>query len=136
MKRNLFLVFWIIGILMPMAWLLRPSPVAYRIFNTLFSPAWMHILMHSLLFAVLGALLMQRLSGTPARRVGLTLTLVLAAAILQEGFQLLSRQSVLHPDNLFDITVDMLGGLLGLSASLAFRKIAARRAARTQVPTM
>ena len=136
MKRNLFLVFWTIGILMPVAWLLRPSPVAYRIFNTLFSPAWMHILMHTLLFAVLGALLMQSLSGTPARRIGLTLSLVLAAAILQEGFQLLSRQSVLHPDNLFDITVDMLGGLLGLSAALAFRKIAARRAARTQVPTM
>ena len=128
MKRNLFLVFWIIGILMPMAWLVRPSPVAYRIFNTLFSPAWMHILMHSLLFAVLGALLMQRLSGTPARRVGLTLTLVLAAAILQESFQLLSRQSVLHPDNLFDIGVDMLGGLLGVGAVLGVRKIAVRRA--------
>ena len=136
MKRNLLLLFWIIGILMPVAWLVRPSPVAYRIFNTLFSPAWMHVLMHSLLFAVLGALLMQRLSGTPARRVGLTLTLVLAAAILQESFQLLSRQSVLHPDNLFDITVDMLGGLLGVSAALAFGKIAARRAARTQVLTM
>lgn len=136
MKRNLFLVFWTIGILMPVAWLVRPSPVAYRVFNTLFSPVWMHILMHSLLFAVLGALLMQRLSGTLARRVGLTLALVLVAAILQEGFQLLSRQSVLHPDNLFDIAVDMLGGLLGLSASLAFRKIAAIRAARTQVPTM
>jgi len=136
MKRNLFLVFWTIGILMPVAWLVRPSPVAYRIFNTLFSPVWMHILMHSLLFAVLGALLMQRLSGTLARRVGLTLALVLVAAILQEGFQLLSRQSVLHPDNLFDIAVDMLGGLLGLSAVLAFRKIAARRAARTQAPTM
>lgn len=136
MKRNLLLLVWIIGILMPVAWLLRPSPVAYRIFNTLFSPAWMHIVMHCLLFAVLGALLMQRLSGTPARRIGLTLALVLGAAVLQEGFQLLSRQSVLHPDNLFDITVDMLGGLLGVSTVLAFRKIAARWAARTRVLTM
>ncbi len=136
MKRNLFLVFWIVGILMPMAWLVRPSPVAYRIFNTLFSPAWMHILMHSLLFAVLGALLMQRLSGTPARRVGLTLTLVLAAAILQEGFQLLSRQSVLHPDNLFDIGVDMLGGLLGVLAVLVFKTFAAKRDRRNPALTM
>ena len=128
MKRYLFLIFWTIGILMPVAWLVRPSPVAYRIFNTLFSPVWMHILMHTLLFAVLGALLMQRLSGTLARRVGLTLALVLAAAILQEGFQLLSRQSVLHPDNLFDITVDMLGGLLGVGAALGVQKIAVRRA--------
>ena len=129
MKRNLFLVFWTIGILMPVAWLVRPSPVAYRVFNTLFSPVWMHILMHSLLFAVLGALLMQRLSGTLARRAGLTLALVLVAALLQEGFQLLSRQSVLHPDNLFDITVDMLGGLLGVLAVLAVRKRATERTA-------
>lgn len=129
MKRYLFLVFWTIGILMPVAWLLRPSPVAYRIFNTLFSPAWMHILMHSLLFAVLGALLMQSLSGTLARRVGLTLALVLVAAILQEGFQLLSRQSVLHPDNLFDISVDMLGGLLGVLAVMTVRKRATERTA-------
>ena len=129
MKRYLFLVFWTIGILMPVAWLLRPSPVAYRIFNTLFSPAWMHILMHSLLFAVLGALLMQSLSGTLARRVGLTLALVLVAAILQEGFQLLSRQSVLHPDNLFDISVDMLGGLLGVLAVLTVRIRATERTA-------
>ncbi|MCY3990010.1 MAG: hypothetical protein OXF50_02140 [Caldilineaceae bacterium] len=129
MKRYLFLVFWTIGIFMPVAWLLRPSPVAYRIFNTLFSPAWMHILMHSLLFAVLGALLMQSLSGTLARRVGLTLALVLVAAILQEGFQLLSRQSVLHPDNLFDISVDMLGGLLGVLAVLTVRIRATERTA-------
>ena len=129
MKRYLFLSCWTVGILMPVAWLLRPSPVAYRIFNTLFSPAWMHILMHTLLFAVLGALLMQSLSGTLARRVGLTLTLMLVAAILQEGFQLLSRQSVLHPDNLFDITVDMLGGLLGVLAVLTVRKRETKRTA-------
>ena len=131
MKRNLFLILWILGILMPMAWLVRPSPMAYRLFNTLFSPAWMHIVMHTLLFAVLGALLIQRLSGTLARRIGFTLALVLGAAILQEGFQLLSRQSVLHPDNLFDIGVDMLGGLLGAMAALAVRKIAVERSART-----
>jgi len=53
---------------------------------------------------------------------------VLGVAILQEGIQLLSRQSVLHADNLFDIAVDMLGGLLGIGAVLGVRKIAARRA--------
>ncbi len=131
MKRNLFLILWILGILMPMAWFVRPSPMAYRLFNTLFSPAWMHIVMHTLLFAVLGALLVQRLSGTLARRIGFTLALVLGAAILQEGFQLLSRQSVLHPDNLFDIGVDMLGGLLGAMVALAVRKIAVERFERT-----
>ena len=130
MKRHLFLILWILGILTPMAWLVRPSPVAYRLFNTLFSPVWMHIVMHILLFAVLGALLMQRQSGTLARRIGFTMALVLGAAILQEGFQLLSRQAVLHPDNLFDIGVDMLGGLLGVLAVLTVRKIAVERPAR------
>ncbi|MDE0633232.1 MAG: hypothetical protein OXH73_17135 [Caldilineaceae bacterium] len=130
MKRHLFLILWTLGILTPITWLVRPSPAAYRLFNTLFSPPWMHIFMHSLLFAVLGALLTQRLSGTLARRVGLTLALVLGAAILQEGIQLLSRQSVLHADNLFDIAVDMLGGLLGVLLALGFRKIAASRVRR------
>ncbi len=131
MKRYLFLILWTVGILTPMAWLVRPSPMAFRLFNTLFSPAWMHIVMHILLFAVLGFLLMQRLPCTLARRIGFTLALVLAAAILQEGFQLLSRQAVLHPDNLFDIGVDMLGGVLGALAALAVRKIKTERAART-----
>lgn len=130
MKRNLFLILWTLGILTPVAWLVRPSPAVYRLFNTLFSPSWMHIFMHSLLFAVLGVLLMQRLSGTLARRVGLTLALVFCAAILQEGFQLLSRQAVLHPDNLFDIGVDMLGGLLGILVVLASRRLAAKWAGR------
>jgi len=130
MKRNLVLAFWIFGILFPMGWFIRVSPLGYRLFNDLFSPQWMHIFMHSLLFAVLGVLLMQRLSGTLARRVGLTLAFVLCAAILQEGFQLLSRQAVLHPDNLFDIGVDMLGGLLGVLAVLASRRLAEKWAGR------
>ena len=135
MKRHLFLILWTVGILTPMAWLLRPSPMAYRLFNTLFSPAWMHIVMHILLFSVLGVLLMQRQSGTLARRIGFTLALVLGAAILQEGFQLLSRQSVLHPDNLFDIGVDMLGGVLGLLLALGSRKIVDWRDSRSLILT-
>ena len=135
MKRHLFLILWTVGILTPMAWLVRPSPMAFRLFNTLFSPAWMHIVMHILLFAVLGLLLMQRLHGTLARRIGFTLALVLAAAILQEGFQLLSRQAVLHPDNLFDIGVDMLGGVLGLLLALGFSKIVVWRDSRSLIPT-
>ena len=68
MKRHLLLIFWTVGILLPMAWLVRASPIAYRLFNTLFSPPWMHIVMHSLLFAVLAALLMQSLRGRLAAR--------------------------------------------------------------------
>ena len=69
MKRHLFLIFWTLGILFPMGWFVRTSPVGYRLFNTMFSPAWTHIFMHSLLFAVLGALLMQSMYGRLAARV-------------------------------------------------------------------
>ena len=65
----------------------------------MFSPAWTHIFMHSLLFAVLGALLMQSLYGRLAARAcrpGIVLALVLGVALLQEGIQLFSEQRVLH----------------------------------------
>ena len=78
---------------------------------------------------------MQRLSGTLARRAGLTLALVLGAGILQEGIQLLSRQSALHSDNFSDIGVNMLGGLLGvLVTAVAFKTKAAERACRPLIP--
>ena len=137
MKRHLLLIFWTVGILFPMAWLVRASPIAYRLFNTLFSPPWMHIVMHSLLFAVLAALLMQSLHGRLAARraVPVVLALVLGVALLQEGIQLFSEQRVLHGDNFFDIGVDMLGGGLGLLLALGLRKMVARRASRPLVLT-
>ena len=137
MKRHLFLIFWTLGILFPMGWFVRTSPVGYRLFNTLFSPAWTHIVMHSLLFAVLAALLMQSLHGRLAARraVPVVLALVLGVALLQEGIQLFSEQRVLHGDNFFDIGVDMLGGGLGLLLALGLRKMVATRASRPLVLT-
>ena len=137
MKRHLLLIFWTVGILLPMAWLVRASPIAYRLFNTLFSPPWMHIVMHSLLFAVLAALLMQSLHGRLAARraVPVVLALVLGVALLQEGIQLFSEQRALHGDTLFDIGVDMLGGGLGLLLALGYRKMAATRARHPLVLT-
>lgn len=128
MKRHLFLIFWILGILFPMAWFMRTSPLAYRLFNTLFSPAWMHIVMHTLLFAVLGAFLMHSTFGRLPRALGIgfVLALVLSVALLQESIQLYSGQRAPHADNLFDIGVDMLGGLLGVLLALGFRKIAVK----------
>ena len=72
--------------------------------------------MHSLLFAVLGALLMQSMYGRLAARagVGIVLALLLGVGLLQEGIQLFSEQRVLNYGNFFDIGVDMLGGGLGL----------------------
>ena len=137
MKRHLFLIFWTVGILFPMAWLVRASPVGFRLFNTLFSPEWMHIVMHSLLFAVLSALLMQSLYGRLAAKggVGVVLVLVLGVGLLQEGIQLFSEQRLLHGNNFFDIGVDMLGGVLGVLVALRLRKMAARLARRPLIVT-
>ena len=85
MKRNLVLAFWIFGILFPMGWFIRVSPLGYRLFNDLFSPQWMHIFMHSLLFGVLGALLMFNFYGRMSVRnaAAVVLALVLAVAVAQ-----------------------------------------------------
>lgn len=125
MKRNLVLAFWIFGILFPMGWFIRVSPLGYRLFNDLFSPQWMHIFMHSLLFAVLGALLMFSLYGRLAIRKGVmvALAMVLGVAVLQEGIQLFSERLPIHGDNFFDIGVDMFGGVIGVLLALAVRKL-------------
>ena len=136
MKRILVLFFWIAGILFPMGWFIQVSPVGYRLFNNLFSPQWMHVAMHTFLFAVLAALLMLNLYGRLAahRAVWVVLALVFTAALLQEGIQLLSEQRMLHADTFFDIGVDMIGGLLGLLTVLGFSKVSGRRNSRQTHP--
>ena len=80
--------------------------------------------MHSLLFAVLGALLMQSMYGRLAARAGVAvvLALLLGVGLLQEGIQLFSEQRVLNYGNFFDIGVDMLGGGLGLLLALGLQE--------------
>ncbi len=137
MKRNLVLAFWIFGILFPMGWFIRVSPLGYRLFNDLFSPQWMHIFMHSLLFGVLGALLMFNFYGRMSVRnaAAVVLALVLAVAVAQEGIQLISQRLPVHADNFFDIGVDMSGGVVGAALALCVRKLFDRRA-RLSLPAL
>ena len=137
MKRNLVLAFWIFGILFPMGWFIRVSPLGYRLFNDIFSPQWMHIFMHGLLFGVLGALLMFNFYGRMSARNGVlvVLALVLGVAVAQEGIQLFSERLPVHGDNFFDIGVDMSGGIVGAALALGVRKLFDRRA-RLSSPAM
>lgn len=119
MRRYLLLGFWIIGIIFPMIWLTGFSPTFARLFDTLFEPAWVHVVMHTLLFGVLAYLVLLFLpqkSTVPLRwhTVVLVIGVVLLVAFLQESFQLLYMGRMPGADELFDLGVDLSGGLLGL----------------------
>ena len=75
--------------------------------------------MHSLLFAVLGALLTHSLYG---RLVGAGMVSgsywrwCSALRCCKRAFSCLASGAYIHGDNFFDIGVDMLGGVVGRSA--------------------
>jgi hypothetical protein len=112
MKRRLvFLAFWVMGILFPMAWFTRVSATFQRLFVYLFEPVWTHVVMHTLLFAVLAWLLTRLLAPRPPVVV---LILVMLVALGQEGVQWLYTGQMPGADEAFDLTVDLLGGGLGV----------------------
>ena len=88
-RRHIVLLLWILGILLPIAWLSQYSPGCVQVFGFLFAPLWMHLLMHALLFAVLGylaaCLLQQRFMATTWAAVLGALPLVVVIAALQEA---------------------------------------------------
>jgi hypothetical protein len=102
-----------------MAWSVRFSPLAHGIFEWLFSPPWMHVVMHALLYGVL-AYLLSHLFGNPlsrrtnGRQLLLVLGIVLGVAFLQEGIQVMGAQRSFGPGEWFDLGVDFGGALLGL----------------------
>jgi hypothetical protein len=75
------ILFRLIGLLFPMAFLGILWPALGRIFNTVFASDWMQILMHSFLYAVLACLLSLWIEPGSARGY-----LVLAGLILRDLF--------------------------------------------------
>jgi len=132
MRRKLVLISWIIGILFPFGWLTWYSDAYRQVFDTLFGPLWVHILMHIVLCSVLAYLLAELLvrARSPWLRryhLGLSLLLILAVALGQEGFQLLYQGRLPGADEWLDIGVDLAGGVLGIllfwtQARKAFRR--------------
>ena len=114
MKRFL-LVFWVLGMLAPMAWLAHFIPGYERIFNFIFGPPWMHWVSHALLFAVLCFLLLWLWGDKELtwQRVLGVLLLVLLAIFLQEKIQLWYKARAWGADEWFDAGVDMMGALAG-----------------------
>nr|WP_290667893.1 hypothetical protein [Ardenticatena sp.] len=113
MRQYLPLVVWLTGILFPMALFTRYSATYNRWFQIAFTPEWTHIVMHGLLDGVLAVLLVTTLP--PAyRRSWWILALILVVACLQEGIQFIYTASLPGSDEVFDIGVDLLGGLIGV----------------------
>jgi len=122
LRSRLVLLLWLLGILFPMAWLGRFSPAYRRAFEAIFAPEWMHWIMHALLFGGLVALFVIVLRLNLDRKTALiALALVFGVGFLQEVFQALSQGSFSLAGSVFDLGVDLVGGLLGLGVVYVLR---------------
>jgi hypothetical protein len=113
---RILILLWILGILFPMAFLGKLWPDFGRVFRFVFAAGWMNILMHGMLYAVLGVLLAKWIPLLSARSVSLLLGFSLLVGILHEGVQILAAGS--WPGwsaELLDLSVDQAGACLGLA---------------------
>ena len=114
-KRSLLLIFWLLGILFPVAWLANFSNRYRQIFNAIFAPEWMHWLTHAALYAGL-AILMIVVFNLPLNRrtVRRVLGVVLLVGMIHEGMQLFSAGQTISWNSVFDLGVDLIGSGIGL----------------------
>jgi hypothetical protein len=112
-KKNLQVI-WVIGIIFPVAWLGYFPPFFHEVFSEIFSPEWLHWVMHAILYAGLAALVMFNLHTQPGWKTFWRVILVtLSVGFLQEGFQLLSGVETLKLNILLDLGIDCAGTLFG-----------------------
>jgi VanZ family protein len=118
MRSRIWIVLWIIGILFPIEFLARVWPVFGGVFNAVFSPDWVHIVMHTLLYTMLVFLLSQDISPVSPKAILILVGLGLLVGCLQEGLQLLSAGSWPGwPPEILDLFVDLMGTIIGISIS-------------------
>jgi hypothetical protein len=119
MRKRILLLVWIAGIIFPMVGLGRISPQFRRVFNAVFGPNWMHVVMHSVLFAGLVLLLLAATGCKPGwRAAGIALLVLLVVAVVQEGLQALIQGVFTLAGSLYDLNVDLLGGVVGYALFL------------------
>ena len=118
MRNRLWIVFWILGILFPIAFLSHFWPPFGRLFDTVFSPDWIHIAMHAFLYAVLALLLAQWIKPVSLKAVASILALALVIGCIQEWLQGLSPgHGFTWPAAAFDLRVDAGGTAIGLTVA-------------------
>ena len=117
MRSRLWILIWVLCILFPMAFLSRAWPAFGEVFRAVFSPEWMHILMHAGLYGVLGFLLIRQLHVVRGAALASALAVLLVVAVLHETLQVVSAGA--WPgwwEELKDLLVDLLGGCAGIGA--------------------
>ena len=109
------ILLWLIGILFPMAFLGNLWPAFGKVFNAVFAPGWMHLLMHALLYAVLGFLLAIWIRPISAKHFLSLAGVIFLVGCLHETLQLLTAGTWpgLLPE-LYDLMVDVSGATLGM----------------------
>ncbi len=115
-RLGLILLFWLMGIMLPVAWLASQWPPISSVFTKLTEAEWVHITMHLLLFSVLSwvyCYLSPLKKGW--HKLFLILTLTLFTGLLQESLQVAVQNRALGIGEIFDLGVDLTGGLIGYS---------------------
>lgn len=127
MKKNRLLILlflgWVIGILYPIASTRFFSPSLNSLFDSLFSPDWVHVVAHLLLYIGLGLIAFQVFSLTFSwKSLFQILGLALLVGLGQELLQSAGTGLFYLPGVLFDLGVDMAGGLIGWALAGLFRR--------------
>jgi len=102
-----------------MAFLGKLWPAFGNIFNAVFAKDWAHVLMHTLLYAVLGLLLTNWIAPTSTKVIFILVELGLLVGCLHEGLQILAARSWPGwPPEILDISVDLTGTILGVGLGI------------------
>jgi hypothetical protein len=113
-------------VLFPFGWLGEVWPPFGRVLDWGFATKREHAVGHSIMFGLLGLLLLTVFPLLQAR-LGLYLGAILAAGIGQETFQLLYKNRPLVFDDFRDLAVDLTAALLVFLAVRLCRQVRQRR---------
>ncbi len=117
MKTRLMLLFWIIAIVLPIGWLAATWQFVDTIYQLFFETEISRVLVHTAIYGSLAFLLADLLlRGLPRRRQYVLLGLaILTVALGQEIGQLAWKGRAFGGPELFDLAVDSVGAMLGLT---------------------
>ncbi len=120
--KKWYLIVWLILLLFPLNWLLEISNIVRRLLARLYLWEPAHVVAHTLLFAGLVFLALEVLHLPLNLKNALLLAaFVLAVGLIQEFFQLQVKERGFGGPEIFDLAVDLIGGMLGWLAFYYYR---------------